>query len=186
MYNYGKTSLLLLAIFFRQNFVHVSNHDLIFLTNIAATMISLTSSIHSACETILWRKLTTQYRLHCTRDIEVRLQSTDVYRTKASSVYFRPLAYNTFGDFFNHVRANLPIEDLQSVLYMYSKMIHDSSLPPSIQVMSLKFLTNIAESTRQKGTEKVRVIEYLSMVRFDTLFSLVSRFTDTCGRDSYL
>ncbi len=71
---------------------------------------------------------------------------------------FRPLAYNTFGDFFNHIRANLSIEDLQSALYMYSKMIHDPSLPPSIQVMSLKFLTNIAESIRQKGSEKVRNI----------------------------
>jgi transformation/transcription domain-associated protein len=66
------------------------------------------------------------------------------------------LAYNTFGDFFNHIRGNLSIEDLQSVLYMYSKMIHDSSLPPSIQVMSLKFLTNIAEAIRQKGSEKVK------------------------------
>jgi len=66
------------------------------------------------------------------------------------------LAYNTFGDFFNHIRANLSIEDLQSVLYMYSKMIHDSSLPSSIQVMSLKFLTNIAEAIRQKGSEKVK------------------------------
>ncbi|CAF4342927.1 unnamed protein product, partial [Adineta steineri] len=77
-----------------------------------------------------------------------------------------PLAYNTFGDFFNHIRTNLSIEDLQSVLYMYSKMIHDSSLPPSIQVMSLKFLTNIAESIRQKGTEKsrdllIRIVEIL-------------------------
>ena len=70
--------------------------------------------------------------------------------------HFRPLAYNTFGDFFNHIRASLSIEDLQSVLYMYSKMIHDSSLPPTIQVTSLKFLTNIAESIRQKASEKVR------------------------------
>lgn len=68
---------------------------------------------------------------------------------------FRPLAYNTFGEFFNHIRASLSMEDLQSVLYMYSKMIHDSSLPPTIQVTSLKFLTNIAESIRQKGSEKV-------------------------------
>ncbi len=66
------------------------------------------------------------------------------------------MAYNTFGDFFNHIRGNLSIEDLQSVLYMYSKMIHDSSLPPTIQVMSLKFLTNIAEAIRQKASEKVR------------------------------
>ncbi|CAF4386873.1 unnamed protein product, partial [Rotaria sp. Silwood2] len=68
----------------------------------------------------------------------------------------KPLAYNTFGEFFNHIRANLSIEDLQNVLYMYSKMIHDSSLPPTIQVTSLKFLTNIAESIRQKGSEKSR------------------------------
>ncbi|CAF3137563.1 unnamed protein product [Rotaria socialis] len=68
----------------------------------------------------------------------------------------KPLAYNTFGDFFNHIRASLSIEDLQSVLYMYSKMIHDSSLPPTIQVTSLKFLTNIAESIRQKASEKSR------------------------------
>ncbi|CAF3973305.1 unnamed protein product, partial [Rotaria sp. Silwood1] len=67
-----------------------------------------------------------------------------------------PLAYNTFGEFFNHIRTNLSIEDLQNVLYMYSKMIHDSSLPPTIQVTSLKFLTNIAESIRQKGSEKSR------------------------------
>ncbi|CAF5059002.1 unnamed protein product, partial [Rotaria sp. Silwood1] len=69
---------------------------------------------------------------------------------------FTPLAYNTFGEFFNHIRTNLSIEDLQNVLYMYSKMIHDSSLPPTIQVTSLKFLTNIAESIRQKGSEKSR------------------------------
>lgn len=68
---------------------------------------------------------------------------------------FRPLAYNTFADFFNHIRASLSIEDLQSVLYIYSKMIHDASLPPTIQVMSLKFLINIAEAIRQKASEKV-------------------------------
>lgn len=72
------------------------------------------------------------------------------------SVHFRPLAYNTFADFFNHIRGNLAIEDLQSVLYLYSKMIHDSTLPPSIQVMGLKYLTNIAEAIRQKGSEKVQ------------------------------
>ncbi len=84
------------------------------------------------------------------------------------------MAYNTFGDFFNHIRGNLSIEDLQSVLYMYSKMIHDSSLPPSIQVMSLKFLTNIAEAIRQKGSEKVKnnlekFLSRLSLLYFSSL-----------------
>jgi len=67
------------------------------------------------------------------------------------------LAYNTFGDFFNHIRTNLSIDDLQSVLYLYSKMIHDSSLPPTIQMMSLKFLTSLAEAIRQKPSEKVEI-----------------------------
>lgn len=39
---------------------------------------------------------------------------------------------------------------------MYSKMIHDSSLPPTIQVMSLKFLSNLPEVIRQKAPERVR------------------------------
>jgi hypothetical protein len=67
---------------------------------------------------------------------------------------FRPLAYNTFGEFFNHIRVTLSIDDLQCVLYMYSKVIHDPSLPPTIQMTSLKFLVYIAESIRQKASDK--------------------------------
>ncbi|XP_033222256.1 transformation/transcription domain-associated protein [Belonocnema kinseyi] len=57
----------------------------------------------------------------------------------------RPLAYSTLADLVHHVRKQLPISDLARAIHLFSKNVHDQSLPTSIQTMSCKLLLNLVE-----------------------------------------
>lgn len=50
----------------------------------------------------------------------------------------RPLAYSTLADLVHHVRTHLPLPHLSLAVSMFSKNVHDDSLPVSIQTMSCK------------------------------------------------
>lgn len=50
----------------------------------------------------------------------------------------RPLAYSTLADLVHHVRTHLPLPHLSLAVHMFSKNVHDDSLPVSIQTMSCK------------------------------------------------
>lgn len=58
----------------------------------------------------------------------------------------RPLAYSTLADLVHHVRKHLPLSDLERAVNVFSKNVHDQSLPASIQTMSCKLLLNLVES----------------------------------------
>lgn len=66
----------------------------------------------------------------------------------------RPLAYSTLADLVHHVRANLPMSDLALAVDLFSKNIHNDSLPSSIQTMSCKLLLNLVESIRTKSDQE--------------------------------
>ena len=57
----------------------------------------------------------------------------------------RPLAYSTLADLVHHVRKQLPLSDLARAIHLFSKNVHDQSLPTSIQTMSCKLLLNLVE-----------------------------------------
>lgn len=54
----------------------------------------------------------------------------------------RPLAYSTLADLVHHVRTHLPLPHLSLAVHMFSKNVHDDSLPVSIQTMSCKVSEN--------------------------------------------
>ena len=63
----------------------------------------------------------------------------------------RPLAYSTLADLVHHVRQHLPMMDLARAVHLFSKNVHDESLPTSIQTMSCKLLLNLVECIRQRS-----------------------------------
>ncbi|XP_048580263.1 transformation/transcription domain-associated protein isoform X2 [Nematostella vectensis] len=66
----------------------------------------------------------------------------------------RPLTYSTLADLVHHVRTHLPLPHLSLAVHMFSKNVHDDSLPVSIQTMSCKLLLNLVECIRQKSDEQ--------------------------------
>ncbi len=57
----------------------------------------------------------------------------------------RPLAYSTLADLVHHIRQELSLNQLARVVFLYTKNLHDSSLPFSIQTMSVKLLLHLVE-----------------------------------------
>ena len=54
-------------------------------------------------------------------------------------------------DLVHHVRQHLPLKDLSLAVNLFSKNVHDESLPSSIQTMSCKLLLNLVECIRLKS-----------------------------------
>ena len=72
----------------------------------------------------------------------------------------RPLAYSTLADLVHHIRTELPLNNLSHAVNLFSKNVHDESLPNSIQTISCKLLLNLVESIRLKseqGNGNVRI-----------------------------
>ncbi len=63
----------------------------------------------------------------------------------------RPLAYSTLADLVHHVRTELSLGQLSRVVYLFSRNIHDPSLPYNIQTMSAKLLLNLVECIARKN-----------------------------------
>ncbi|KAJ8314001.1 hypothetical protein KUTeg_008562 [Tegillarca granosa] len=66
----------------------------------------------------------------------------------------RPLAYSTLADLVHHVRQALPLTELSLAVNLFSKNVHDESLPSSIQTMSCKLLLNLVECIRAKSEQE--------------------------------
>ena len=65
----------------------------------------------------------------------------------------RPLAYSTLADLVHHVRQQLDMAALNHAVHLFSKNIHDESLPTSIQTMSCKLLLNLVDCIRSRSAE---------------------------------
>jgi len=63
---------------------------------------------------------------------------------------FRPLAYSTLADLVHHVRAELSLQQLSKVVLLYTRNLHDRSLPFTIQTMSVKLLLHFVEYIPKK------------------------------------
>ena len=66
----------------------------------------------------------------------------------------RPLAYSTLADLVHHVRQSLPLSDLARAVTLFSKNVHDESLPTSIQTMSCKLLLNLVECIKARSEKE--------------------------------
>lgn len=83
----------------------------------------------------------------------------------------RPLAYSTLADLVHHVRQHLSIHVLAKAVNLFSKNVHDESLPTSIQTMSCKLLLNLVDCIRQRSeTESTTARDLLiTMLRVFTM-----------------
>lgn len=82
----------------------------------------------------------------------------------------RPLAYSTLADLVHHVRQHLNIHVLAKAVHLFSKNVHDESLPTSIQTMSCKLLLNLVDCIRQRS-------EAESSTARDLLITMLRIFT---------
>lgn len=59
----------------------------------------------------------------------------------------RPLGYSTLADLVHHVRSMLTLKQLSRVVYMFSRVLHDSSmkLPMTIQITAVRLLLNVVD-----------------------------------------
>lgn len=55
---------------------------------------------------------------------------------------------STLGDFIHHVRQELKFEILVKAVHLFSKNIHDETLPTAIQIMSIRLLLNLVDCIR--------------------------------------
>ncbi|CAH1788418.1 unnamed protein product [Owenia fusiformis] len=66
----------------------------------------------------------------------------------------RPLAYSTLADLVHHVRQSLPLNELSMAVNLFSKNVHDETLPSNIQTMSCKLLLNLVECIGQRSEQE--------------------------------
>lgn len=58
---------------------------------------------------------------------------------------FRPAAYSMLADLIHHVRFELSANVIEKALLLYSRALHDPTLPYGIQTMSVKLLLNLID-----------------------------------------
>lgn len=66
----------------------------------------------------------------------------------------RPLAFSTIADLVHHVRYQLTIENIASAINLFSKNLHDETLPTYMQTVSCKLLLNLADCLHKKAEEQ--------------------------------
>lgn len=66
----------------------------------------------------------------------------------------RPLAYSTLADLIHHVRKHLPLPVLARAMHLFSKNVHDESLPTNIQTMSCRLLLNLVDCIRLRSDQE--------------------------------
>lgn len=98
--------------------------------------------------------LATNLRTHFIPSIEL-LFDEDLLLGRGYTTHesLRPLAYSTLGDFIHHVRQELKFDILVKAVHLFSKNIHDETLPTAIQIMSIRLLLNLVDCIRNQRNE---------------------------------
>eukprot|EP00958_Prasinococcus_capsulatus_P028071 scaffold6247_cov416-Prasinococcus_capsulatus_cf.AAC.17 len=87
----------------------------------------------------------------------------------------RPLAYSLLAEFIHHVRLHLNLSQLSKIVYLFSRNMHDSSLPLSVQTTCVRLMLNLVESIfRRRGDDMDNMQGRALLVRI--LDSFVSKF----------
>lgn len=95
----------------------------------------------------------------------------------------RPLAYSTLADLIHHIRGDLSLSQLSRVVFLYSRNIHDNTLPFTIQNMSVKLLLNLVECITKKQDDAkprsllVRILNTF-VNKFASLKKLIPKLLD--------
>ncbi|KAI8907173.1 hypothetical protein EDD86DRAFT_232632 [Gorgonomyces haynaldii] len=69
----------------------------------------------------------------------------------------RPLGHSVLVDLIHHVRAELSLQQISRIIYIYSKNLHDPRFPPQVQTMCCKLLLSMVENiVKQPSKDDVR------------------------------
>ena len=136
-----------------------------------------TSSINSRKELLVATRhiLATNFRKGFFKRIEHMLDEKVLIGPGRAHEIVRPLAYSTLADLVHHVRADLTIPQLSRVIYIFSRNIHDPTLPLTIQTASVRLILNLVDHiyrTSEKGNRgRLLLVRILSALvnKFDTL-----------------
>lgn len=60
----------------------------------------------------------------------------------------RPLAYSLLAELIHHVRIDLSLQQLSRIIYLFSKNVHDHSLPLSVQTTCVRLMLNLVRVFR--------------------------------------
>lgn len=66
----------------------------------------------------------------------------------------RPLAFSTIADLVHHVRFQLTIENIASAINLFSKNLHDETMPIYMHTVSCKLMLNLADCLAKKAEEQ--------------------------------
>lgn len=88
----------------------------------------------------------------------------------------RPLAFSTLADLVHHIRTSLSAKDLVCAVRLFSKNVHDCTLPATIQTMSCKLLLNMVDCIRLKAEgEACRELLMKILEVFVLKFKIISK-----------
>lgn len=127
--------------------------------------------------------LATEFRKAFFADVD-KFMSEDILigPGRAAQSALRPLAYSTLADLVHHVRAQLSLDQLSRVIHMFSRNIHDPTLPITIQTTSVRLLLNLVDNTfhnndpdGSKGRTLLTRILYTLVYKCGTLRSVIPR-----------
>ncbi|GLJ07095.1 hypothetical protein SUGI_0058030 [Cryptomeria japonica] len=65
----------------------------------------------------------------------------------------RPLAYSLLAELIHHVRLDLSLSQLSQIIYLFSRNMHDSSLPLSVQTTCARLMLNLVEPIFSRGVD---------------------------------
>eukprot|EP01114_Cavostelium_apophysatum_P014185 TRINITY_DN3613_c0_g1_i5.p1 TRINITY_DN3613_c0_g1~~TRINITY_DN3613_c0_g1_i5.p1 ORF type:complete len:3612 (+),score=1106.25 TRINITY_DN3613_c0_g1_i5:200-11035(+) len=122
--------------------------------------------------------LATDFRQGFVSQIDTLLDEKVIIGTgRTSHETLRPLAYSTLADLVHHVRQDLTLPQLSRVVHLYSRNIHDSTLPFAIQTMSAKLLLNLVEciAKRNEADGKGRALLVRILDAFVNKFSSLKK-----------
>jgi transformation/transcription domain-associated protein len=101
-----------------------------------------------------------------------------MHRRNNISEYFAtilsPLNYSTLADLVHHARSRLTFHQHARVIHIFSRVIHDSSLPVTIQTMAARLLLNLVEFIFHSKEVNSNIVGRDLLVRI--LYTLVMKF----------
>ncbi|CAM6100600.1 unnamed protein product [Calypogeia fissa] len=99
----------------------------------------------------------------------------------------RPLAYSLLAELIHHVRLDLSLPQLSRIVYLFSRNVHDSSLPLSVQTTCVRLMLNLVEtifsrridhSSKEEGRALLGRILDAFVSKFGTLKHMVPQLLE--------
>ena len=105
----------------------------------------------------------------------------------------RPLAYATLADVVHQIKGELTLPQLSRIVYVFSRNLHDTSLPLSVQSQSVRILLNLVDQIHRSSDATdgrhngrallVRILHTLT-AKLEALQSFIPKLTTHIQRNS--